>query len=159
MSVATPAQVDELRTRLDGTEGIALAEDQRNQIAALLKQSLEHFAAVDKLKAAIESYQSRKDGLPARREQLDLDIASAQNQSDSQPSIETPLATLETELLNLKQQVTEKTVAFDTWNKEVQDRPARRQLMRDQLFSQPQQMAVVQTILQTPMTETSLLGD
>ncbi|MCA9053152.1 MAG: mechanosensitive ion channel [Planctomycetaceae bacterium] len=155
------ADVEAIKARLDGTEGAALTDEQKTKVSGLIQQALEDLSSAEKLKGSAEVFRADKQNLPKTRDELAAQIVSLTGESESNPDPESSLATLETELLEKKQLLTEVQAEFDKKTSEWQARPARRETLRSNLFAQPEQLSTVKTQLQTPAPagEPPLLSD
>ncbi|MEZ6064528.1 MAG: hypothetical protein R3B90_02210 [Planctomycetaceae bacterium] len=116
----TLAEVDELRKRVEAAE---LTEEQRKQAATSLQQAAEDVAATDKLRGATIDFQERKQGQQATRDTLQLEIESLQNTELATPDMELPLATLESQLLELKTRLAKANTELDTYLSRRRDGP------------------------------------
>lgn len=156
-SSSVVSDLEALTTRLAGSEGQGHSEEQRQRMAALMQQAQEQLTAADSLRKSATTFRAEQEALTALRDQLAAEIAAAAAASDAAPDPDATIATLEAEFVEQRQRLTQRTVDFEAWQTKQQERPARRQALRDQLLSVPQQLAALQSQLQSPAGETPLL--
>lgn len=143
----TPADLEALRLRI---EIESLTDEQRQQVQGLIQQALEDLAVAEKQRETAARFQEQKLQAASTRDTLLSELANLQKEQPREPPRDLPLNELEAGALERRQEWETTQSGLESYIRETQQRPARRESLRNTLFGLAQPLTEVKQSLQAP---------
>lgn len=141
------AEIEALRLRLE-TEG--LTDEQRQQVQGLLQQAQEDLAVAEKQRETAHRFQELKLQATSVRDALLSELANLQKEQPREPARDLPLTELEAGALERRQEWEQSQAELESHIRETQQRPGRRETLRNTLFGLAQPLAEVKQSVSAP---------